>query len=286
MAVEIIPQQLLPSAARTRRFDFRALWRLTAWGGAAALAVTAAAFVSQTEAGSRRLATLVGTEPAQAVATAQVPKVDPQVARLETQVRLLTADRDRLAERVASLEHNIDDLTGAIKRQAEQPAASPPQAAAPPPVIAAPATTEAAPPDKQPQQNAEAAPAAPAAEQAAPDAPHGAVPLPPVPPVRVAALPTAPAAPAVPARLEFGVALASSANIDVLHLQWTALKANFGPLLAGLRPSVAREQRGTSTLYRLVLGPLPNAAAAAKLCARLTAARAVCHSGRFASDPL
>lgn len=280
MAVEIMPQQLLPSEARRRRFDFRALWRLTAWGGAAALAVTAAAFVSQTEAGSRRLATLVGTEPAQVVATAQVPKVDPQVARLETQVRLLTADRDRLAERVASLEHNIDDLTGAIRRQTEQAAASPPQAAAPPPVIAAPATTEAAPPDKPPQQNAEAAPAAPAAEQAAPDAPHEAVPL---PPVRVAALP---AAPALPAKLEFGVALASSANIEVLHLQWTALKANFGPLLAGLRPSVAREQRGTSTLYRLVLGPLPNAAAAAKLCARLTAARAVCHSGRFASDPL
>ena len=99
---------------------------------------------------------------------------------------------------------------------------------------------------------------------------------------RVAALPAVPAVP----KPEFGVALANSSNLDVLHLQWGALKANFGPLLTGLTPIVAREQRGTTTHYRLVLGPLPNAAAAAKLCARLTAARAVCHAGKFAGDPL
>jgi sporulation related protein len=71
-----------------------------------------------------------------------------------------------------------------------------------------------------------------------------------------------------------------------LHLQWAALKANFGPALAGLRPTAAREQRGTSTVYRLVVGPLPNMASATKLCARLTAARAVCHTGKFSGDPL
>ena len=103
-----------------------------------------------------------------------------------------------------------------------------------------------------------------------------------MPPVRVAALPPEAAA----SKPEFGVALASSSNLDVLHLQWGALKANYGPLLAGLRPIAAREQRGTTTYYRLVLGPLPNAAAAAKLCARLTAARAVCHAGKFTGDPL
>jgi hypothetical protein len=103
-----------------------------------------------------------------------------------------------------------------------------------------------------------------------------------LPPVRVAALPAE-----VPAsKPEFGVALAVSSNLDVLHLQWGALKANYGPLLAGLRPIAAREQRGTASYYRLVLGPLPNAAAAAKLCARLTAARAVCHAGKFTGDPL
>ncbi len=72
----------------------------------------------------------------------------------------------------------------------------------------------------------------------------------------------------------------------MLLVQWAALKANFGPMLAGLRRSAAHEQRGTATHYRLVLGPLANLAAAAKLCARLTAAHALCHSGRFAADPL
>jgi hypothetical protein len=69
-------------------------------------------------------------------------------------------------------------------------------------------------------------------------------------------------------------------------MQWAALKANYGPMLAGLRPIAAREQRGTVTHYRLVLGPLPNHAAAAKLCARLNAARAPCHAGKFSGDPL
>ena len=70
-----------------------------------------------------------------------------------------------------------------------------------------------------------------------------------------------------------------------MRLQWLALKANYGPLLAGLRPSAAREQRGSVTHFRLVAGPLPNYAAAARLCARLNAAHAVCHAGKFAGEP-
>jgi hypothetical protein len=296
MAVEIVPQEPETIGARVRRFDLRALWRLTAWGGAAALALAAVAFASQTQNGSERLAAFASQDlPVRPVATVKIPphrEQEWEIARLQTQIRTLTADRDRLAERVASLEHNIEDITGSIKRQAAQaaqPAAAPPVASAP--VISPPATTEAKTEKPAPAQKAEAAPPeaatppaappAPAAPERTAEPPHEAVPL---PPARVAVLPAEPAAP--PPKLEFGVALASASSLDVLHLQWSALKANFGPTLTGLRPIAAREQRGTVTHYRLVLGPLPNAAAAAKLCARLTAAHAPCQAGKFAGDPL
>jgi hypothetical protein len=286
MADEVVPKAPDTIVAETRRFDLRALWRLTAWGGAAALALVTAVFASQTESGSQRLAAVASADsPLRPVATVKIPprrEQEWEIARLEAQLRTLTSDRDRLAERVAGLEHNIEDITGSIKRQSAQPITPAPPAAATP-VISPPATTESKPTEK-PALAAQAevtAPPAAAAERTA--APHEAVPIAvPLPPVRVAALPAEPTA----SKPEFGVALATSSNLDVLHLQWGALKANYGPLLAGLRPIAAREQRGAATYYRLVLGPLPNAAAAAKLCARLTAARAVCHAGKFTGDPL
>jgi hypothetical protein len=288
MAVEIVPQEPVTIEAGMRRFDLRALWRLSAWGGGAAVALAAAAFASQTDVGSQRLAAVASAElPKPTVTAVKIPPQREQeweIARLQTQLRTLTADRDRLVERVASLEHSIEDITGSIKRQAAPTSGQPPVQPAPrasaPPVIAPPATTN-------PKTTEEPAPAAtvdtPAAlpPQQTAEPPHQAVPL---PPVRVAALPAEPAPP--PPKLEFGVALARSSNLDVLRLQWTALKANFGPMLAGLRPIAAREQHGTATQYRLVLSPLPNLLAAAKLCGRLTAAHAICQVGKFAGEPL
>jgi hypothetical protein len=277
MPVEIVPQNPEVIEPRQRRFDLRALGRMTAWGGAAAAALAVAAFASQTETGSQRLANFVSAEPpVQAAAVKIAPRreqeqqeqQEQEVARLQNQVRTLAADRDRLAERVAGLEHTIEDVTGSIKRQTTTPAQQP---ATPTPAISAPATVDA----KAETPSADAPAVASAAEP-----PHEAVPL---PPARVAALPPEPAPAPKP---EIGVALASSSNLEVLHLQWAALKANFGPALAGLRPTAAREQRGSSAVYRLVVGPLPNMAAATKLCARLTAARAVCHTGKFSGDPL
>jgi hypothetical protein len=283
MAVEVVPKEPETIKAGVRRFDLRSLWRLTAWGGAAALALAAAVFASQTENGSQRLAAFASPDSlVRPVVTVKIPphrEQEWEIARLEAQLRTLTSDRDRLAERVASLEHNIEDITGSIKRQSAQTITPAPPTAATP-VISPPATAEAKQSEKPaPAQKAEAAPPETAAPETTAAPAHEAVPL---PQVRVAALPPE----STPPKLEFGVALASSSNLDVLHLQWGALKANYGPLLTGLRPIAAREQRGTTTYYRLVLGPLPNAAAAAKLCARLTAARAVCHAGKFTGDPL
>lgn len=297
MAVKIVPQKPEPIEARARRFDMRALWRLTCWGAAAALALAVVAIASQTESGSQRLAVILASAdiPVWPVSTVEIPQriePNPEVARLEAQVRTLAADRDRLAERLASLERNLDDMTGSIKRQTAQatPATTPPPAKTPPPEISPPATaaaTDTAAPQSAPQTTTAADQPAPAApEQAAAISMPNAAAAParvavPMPPVRVAA------APAIePPRPEFGVALASSSNVEVLRLQWAAMKANFGPMLTGLRPIASREPRASGAHYRLVLGPLPNYAAATKLCARLTAAHATCHAGKFAGEPL
>src|ERR1700687_5991859 len=119
MAIEIAPPVPDPPDPRKRRREIRALWRLSAWGGTAAIALAAVAITTQTDIGSARLQTVLAQEsqPALTVTLATVkPRViDPDTLRLEAQIRMLTADRDRLNARVASLERNLDDMTGSIK---------------------------------------------------------------------------------------------------------------------------------------------------------------------------
>ena len=281
----------------------RALWRLSAWGAAAALALAVVAIASQTESGSQRLAAILASAdiPVWPVATVKIPpriEPNPEVARLEAQVRTLAADRDRLTARLASLERNLDDMTGSIKRQSAQAAVAtaPPPAKTPPPEISPPATarrhdTAAPQPEPAPQTTTAADQPAPAAPEKA-AAPTWRRTQPPRRrawrcPCRRSASPPRLRADPKPPKPEFGVALASAHNVDVLRLQWAALKANFGPMLAGLHPLAAREPRANGTHYRLVVGPLPNYAAATKLCARLTAARMRrAMPGKFAGEPL
>src|SRR5579862_7640047 len=100
MAVGLVPPEPESIELRPpRRFDLRALWRLSAWGGAAAVALAAVAIATQTENGSQRLAAIESASldlPVRSVATVQIPKQDAQVAKLEAQMRTLAADRDRL----------------------------------------------------------------------------------------------------------------------------------------------------------------------------------------------
>jgi len=301
MAAELGPHE--PDAAR--RFDMRALWRLTGWGVAAALSLGALALTVQTDTGGQRLKLAFAPTdlPVRPVAVVQVPPPSgkAELARLKTEVRALTADRARLTERVAVLEHSLGDLTGSIKRQAEaKPAAqtvaaevakpAPPlPAIAAPPVTAPPTAVSAEPklaPAPSPRQKIAdrvapepAEPAAPAPPQpAASPAQHAPVQVTvPLPPVRMAALPPKP---------EFGIALAGASSVALLHMQWAALRANFAPLLGDLKPHMLREKRGAATHYRLIVGPMPTYTAAAKLCARLIRARAVCHPVKMAGEPL
>jgi hypothetical protein len=300
MAIDIAPLKI----ETDERFDMRALWRLGAWGGAAALALVVVAFVSVSGSGSQRLAlAFAPTElPVRPVATVKIPRPqnDAETLRLAAQVRALAADRDRLTARIASLEHQLENLTGSIKRLADIPA---PAANAPPPRPSAPATTRPAMAKRDaPKTSAATSPvnsplAMPAAGTAAswPDKP------PPQaetnaadPPAQDAAAPALEKVPLPPARiataelpkLEFGIALAGASSMEVARLQWAAVKANFGALFAGLEPRALSESRGAATHYRLVAGPLPTYTAAEQLCAHMIAAHATCQPVKFTGAPL
>ena len=280
MANEITPPEpILPiTEKRPRRSP---LWRLFGWGSAASLALAAVAFTSQTEAGGKRLrlALAFDGEPAQAVAALpRTGESDVETRRLIAQVRELTADRDRLTARIATLEHSLDDMTGSINRQSEQIAAA--RTAAPAPAPSAPATVAAPPPAELPFFMAMRMPQA--AEP--PQPPQQAEAL---PPTRVAAATAKEPEAAPPGKGEFAIDLGGAATIEALRIHWAGLKANYGPLLDGLSPRVTeRAKQPSGVTYRLVVGPLANAEEAARLCARFPPLRTGCHPAKFAGGEL
>ena len=111
------------------------------------------------------------------------------------------------------------------------------------------------------------------------------MPLPPLPPVRVAA--ATPSEPAPPPKPEYGIDLGSAASLEALRVHWASVKANYGPLLVGLRPlAAAHPRRPSGVIYRLVAGPLPNMADAAQLCARFPPTRTGCRPAKFSGAQL
>lgn len=275
------PEPDLPNIRKSLRT--RPLWRLFGWGSAASIALAAVALTSQTDDGSKRLQLALAFASEQAPVVFKIPPRAPEttaeaeIKRLAAQLRELTADRDRLTARIATLEHNLEDMTGSIKQQSEQLAAA--RFAANTPAPSAPATTPArviaGPPSAtallaltplaMPAVGETAAswPAAPTkteAEEAAaqPKAAEAATEL----------------APPPPAIAEFSIDLGGANSIDALRIHWAALKANYGPLLAGLHPLAAQHpKRPAGITYRLVAGPLPNADEAARLFARFPVIR-------------
>ncbi|NVN86254.1 MAG: SPOR domain-containing protein [Rhodopseudomonas sp.] len=90
------------------------------------------------------------------------------------------------------------------------------------------------------------------------------------------------AAPIAVQRTQFGVDLGGANTIDGLRTLWNRLSKS-NKLLAGLRPIIMVQERdsGNGTQLRLVAGPLDDAAAAAKLCARLGGGKRFCETAVF-----
>jgi hypothetical protein len=262
------------SGPQDERFDMRSLLRLALWGGGAAASLLVAALAAQTEIGGRRLVmayAAITTPPGQgATAVAAIPArpldADPQGRRLIDTVSALTADRDRLAARLAVLERGLDDVTGSIGRRREAVDAPLQSEAARGPSFAS--TISAATQPKPPPGSHPLAQLAPASRVAS---------------AHAIARGDAPPADSMGTRTEFGIDLGGAATLAALRELWAKSRAVHARLLAGLRPVMAvREGGGAGTLeLRLLAGPLADAGAAARLCAELAAAGAPCRPSVF-----
>lgn len=240
------------------RSDFRSLKRIAWWGSAAVGALLAAVAAVTSQSGSARITTAVQGTPK---TTASVPprpmSEEPDARRLAELVRSLTADRDRLLMRMTALERNLQDVTGSVSRMNEAPAAAPGGSllTAGPSfmgTITAPQTVAAFPSTRIATGHAAANGKAPAPES-------------------------------VGTITEFGIDIGGGQSVEGMRELWMSARATHGGLFDGLRPVIAvRDTKpGGSAELRLVLGPLSNANAAAKLCASLAASGWTCRPAVF-----
>jgi hypothetical protein len=258
------------------QFDTRSLLRLGLWGATATAALTVAVLAAHSSTGSQRIAFAMANVSGQASAQLRTPATDQLAARsaaseaetrrLAELVRALSTDRDRLQTRIASLERNIEDVTGSIRRQAAAAPATTSAAATTPATTAAATAPETTPPRQQLPPTTDATAATPAQTSA-----------------HVAAVPPAGEQPeTVQPMPEFGIEIGGAINFDGLRTLWNSTRNANAALFEGLRPVVfARENRTRGTDLRLVAGPFANAEAAAAACATLTAARRYCQPAPF-----
>jgi peptidoglycan hydrolase CwlO-like protein len=88
-------------------------------------ALIALTITSQTETANERLRRIFASGETSAIAgmPPRVAQLESETQLLVAQVRALTTERDRLSGRIALLESSIDDMSGAIKKQAAATAA-------------------------------------------------------------------------------------------------------------------------------------------------------------------
>ncbi|HXW29044.1 MAG TPA: hypothetical protein VEK55_06745 [Xanthobacteraceae bacterium] len=266
-------------------------WRLSAkarqpilWGGAALAAAAMAVAAASTESGSQRLSQASGfaPDPSALLLTQRQVRFESaaDIKRISEAIRSLAADRDRLQARVSTLEHLVEDATGAVPIGAGAGHPSEPNIAATAPTIMAYASgatdTSVAAPTNPPAITSRA-PLASISEL-----PHFG---PPVAANRDGAAVSQETGPvgSVATKTEFGVDLGSAPSLAGLRGLWQSLKDAHEPLFDGLRPVMAlREGARPGTIeLRLVAGPLANAGAAARLCAALSAAGLGCQATVF-----
>src|SRR5262245_36250116 len=100
------------------------MW-LCGWGGVTAVALLAFVVASQTDTASKRLRRVFAAGESSAIAgmPPRVTQLESDSQLLAAQIRAQVTERDRLSGRIALLESSIDDMSGAIKKQAAATAA-------------------------------------------------------------------------------------------------------------------------------------------------------------------
>ena len=254
---------LAPASLSAAQDDtgFGPLFHLGIWGGAAAACLLLTAIATRTETGQMRLAAayaaLTGTSDSAQQQSAAREREREDARRMTAMIRNLTEDRDRLLARMTALERNYEDVTGSIGKLAN--AARPPAESSDAPLAGA------APAASAPATTPSAAPPAPATIAAATPEPQGPV----------------------SARAEFGIDIGGGPTLAAMRTAWDRASRNHGVLLDGLRPLIAvRDGRAGQVELRLVVGPIANAAAAARLCAALAGAGMSCQPTMFEGQRL
>jgi hypothetical protein len=108
-------------------FHTKSLIRLAVWGVAAAASIAAVVYIARTELGTRRFATAIaaiGAPPSdpQQIATAQIAARIASAERdarraLET-AQSVSTDRERTQSRIITIEHEMNELAGSVRRTA------------------------------------------------------------------------------------------------------------------------------------------------------------------------
>jgi hypothetical protein len=241
---------------------------------AAAVALIVAVYAGSTDAGVDR-AKQVALQLREVVMPSGIKPARPLDAiegrKLAETVRVLTADRERLMARIAALEHNVDDITSSISRVERAARAAPPPAEpSPPPVMST--VPQTAPPTKPSEDDVTSSvgkPEAPPSESEAQAVPGNAPPNP-------------------VTKRQFGLDLGGAPSEDALRALWTTALRRHAALIQNLRPVVLTREhpRGGGVEYRLIAGPIANAAKAARFCAAITGTGGVCQPAMYEGQKL
>jgi len=254
--------------AARKIFTMRHLWRMTLWGATAASALFLAVLTTRSEVGSQRVAAVFPSLRGHAAVQVAARPFDPQAAtrRLAEAVHDLAAENGELKSRLAAVEHNMDDITGSVSRQIEAVKA---ETATPWPADAKPAPVTPA------DIASIIAPAWPPAGLGAP--------LPSRPQTSPVPRTPADAASRAAAPTEYGVDMGSALSIQVLRARWLGVRSAHPQLFEGLTPTAMLREipQSKRVELRLVVGPLADAAAAARLCALLAPYRLYCQPTVF-----
>ena len=260
--------------------DLRGLIRLASWGAAAAVALLLAVFATRSDIGSRRMTAMFG--PASGAQTARLQagpspaasgaaELEFETQQMAVAVRSLSADRDRLLARVTVLERNLDDVTGSISRQAKPT----PEPSPKPEAVAQTNTTQSVPHPVAIGPSLVATISSPLTIPSPSPQALASVGLP--------SIPTIDSEENTATRTDFGVDIGNGPNLKTLRNAWVSIKRNHADLFEGLYPVVAVRDGGKPGLVdlRLFVGPLSNAAAAARLCGRVANAGMSCQPAIF-----
>jgi hypothetical protein len=252
---EQIVKETPPRRGETPRlFAIKGLGRLALWGGATAATLLLAVISSRSEVGMQRLA-LALHGPAQPSA----PQFDAQAEtrKLVEAVRGLAADNDQIKTRVASVESDMDGITGSVSKEIEAANASRREADGP----------------------TVAATAALTATMVKPTIAQ---------PVLLAAPAIVDAATVDSPQAQYGVDIGSGLTIPALRARWEVLRSAHPDLFAGLQPIVSVKEipHANRIELRLVVGPLALPAEAVQLCSALVPFGLFCQPAMFDGQKL